>query len=147
MYRWRLMDPAGERFKIVDVKDPRVEVAVPAYYIKRMKIESVRHQGVVNFHAHLEFPLLVVNGQFLGFSKVAVGVGRQLHQLPVIIPVSSRYLNRTRRLSYQESALLRVQRYPVGCPPRNYDEVALVKGEEPEYGLQGSLPFVDKVEL
>src|SRR6266571_3464258 len=113
MYRWRLMDPASER----------------------MKIERVRHQGVVNFHAHLEFSLLIVNGQFLGFSKVPVRIRRQLHQLSVIIHVSTWYINRTRRLSYQESALLRIQRYPVGCPPRNYDEVALVKGEEPEYGF------------
>src|SRR5213083_3305561 len=112
-----------------------------------MKIERVRHQGVVNFHAHLEFSPLIVNSQFLGFSKVAVRVGRQLHQLSVIIPVSSRYLNRTRRLGYEEPALLRVQHYPVGCPPRNYDEVALAKWKEPEHGFKGSLPFVDKVEL
>src|SRR5438128_1161588 len=135
MYRRRLMDPASEGLEIIHVEDPRIQVAIPPYYVKRMKVKGVRHQRVVNFHAHLEFPPLVVNGQFLGFSKVAVGVGRQLHQLPVIIPVSSRYLNRARRLSYQESALLRVQRYPVGCPPRDYDEVALVKGEEPEYGF------------
>src|SRR2546430_1683473 len=81
-----------------------------------MKIERVRHQGVVNFHAHLEFSPLIVNSQFLGFSKVAVRVGRQLHQLSVIIPVSSRYLNRTRRLGYEEPALLRVQHYPVVVP-------------------------------
>src|SRR5438552_10220793 len=100
-----------------------------------MKVKGVRHQGVVNFHAHLEFPLLVVNSQFLGFSKVPVRIWRQLHQLSVIVPVSTRYLNRTRRLGYQEPTLLRVEHYPVGCPPRNYDEIALVKGEEPEYGF------------
>src|SRR5438132_14118825 len=116
MYWWRLMDPAGEGFEIVDVKDPWIEVAVPADYIKRMKVEGVRHQGIVDLHPHLEFSLLVMNGKFLGFSKVAIGIGGQLHQLSVIIPIPSRYLNRTRSLGYQEPALLRVHRYPVGAP-------------------------------
>src|SRR2546422_5392401 len=105
MYWWRLMDPAGEGFEIVDVKDPWIEVAVPADYIKRMKVEGVRHQGIVDLHPHLEFSLLVMNGKFLGFSKVAIGIGGQLHQLSVIIPIPSRYLNRTVRSEEHTSEL------------------------------------------
>jgi hypothetical protein len=72
MYWWGLVDSAGERLEIVDVKDPWVQIAVPANYIERMEVEGVRHQGVVNFHSDLEFSLLIVNSQFLGFSKVSV---------------------------------------------------------------------------
>src|SRR5437016_8352026 len=104
MYRWWLVYPAGEGFEIVDVENPRVYEAVPTYYIQRMKVKGVRHQGVVNFHAHLELSLLIVNSQFFWFSKVAVRIGRQLHQLSVIIPVSSRYIDRTCCIDYQEHA-------------------------------------------
>src|SRR5712692_11052563 len=109
MYRRRLMDPSSKGLEIVDVEDPWVQIAVPANYVERMEVERVRHQGVVNFHSDLEFSLLIVNSQFLGFSKVSVRIWGQLYQLPVIVPISARCLARPRLLGNQEPPSFRVE--------------------------------------
>src|ERR1041384_8031058 len=109
MHRGRQVESPHARLKILDIERPGIIEAVPADYIKRMMIENRFRDCVALLNQQAKLALLVVRTQRFRTPDIALGVGADLGQLPVLVAIAFGRPDVSSALQNQQSdRLLRV---------------------------------------
>jgi hypothetical protein len=74
--RWRLVQPAGDRFKIVYRKCPGIMKTIPTDEVKRVRSVDVRIDQSLFFDQDLEIAFFIVRFQIGRPLNVALAIGR-----------------------------------------------------------------------
>ena len=93
MHRRRLVNPSGDRLKILDVEGVGVEEAVPTHGIERVMPQGVQGVATVGAHHHRKLAALSVARQLQRGAHIALTERRMLHQLTVLVAVALRRLD------------------------------------------------------
>src|SRR5918994_1987394 len=88
--RRRLMDPPDDRFEVVDIERPRIEISVPADHVERMVIQDDLVQAIVLLDEYGEISALIVGAEGCGTAHVTLAVRRALDQLPELVAIALR---------------------------------------------------------
>jgi hypothetical protein len=74
MHWGRLVNFADDRFEVVDVEDPRVEIAVPSHHVEWVVIEGDLVDAVVLLDENREVALLIMGVQLGWPPNVTLGI-------------------------------------------------------------------------
>src|ERR1700749_2264023 len=96
MYGWRLMQPAGYGFKIMDRECPWIMKTVPAHKIKRVCAVDVRIDQSLFFDQYLKVAFFIVRLQVFGLTDVALTIRRVFHQLAIAVHIPFWRTNRAK---------------------------------------------------
>ncbi len=127
MNRWRLMNTSCNRFKILHVKNPRIQISVPAHNVKRMVFKGIVMKTILLFNPDLKLSLLFVHQRVFGQTKITLTEWAVLHKLSHMVQITVWKTDRTSGINYQHASFSCFEYNPIGSSARNVD---VVKGFE-----------------
>src|SRR5690242_14614368 len=127
MHRRRLVHASHNRFEVVDVERPRIEIPIPSDDVERMMIENELIQPVVLLHEEPKVAHFVVCPERDRPADVALRVGCSLLQLAELIAISLRPPHVSAALHDEELWVipLHVELVAMQNPPVNDEVVPL----------------------
>src|SRR4051812_25152737 len=84
----RQVKPTDTRLKVVNVQDPRIVVTIPADNIKWVVIQHELGEAIFFLDDNRVLARLVVRRQTFGPTDVALGIGRALEKLTMLIAIA-----------------------------------------------------------
>ena len=82
------MDATRDRFEILDVKDPGIQIPIPANHVERVVIQNMFAEPVTHFDAHFKIAAFRVCFQLFGQPDIALRIGRMLKELPEFVAIA-----------------------------------------------------------
>ena len=126
--RWGLVDPAGDRLKIVDRKGVGINVTIPTYDVEGVAEVMVGVEVVLLLDVEQKITLLIVGIQACGFADVAFAEGRVFEQLSKLIPVALGRNDGAGRLHDEQTVVRPVEVQLVNRTPGDDQVIAVGKG-------------------
>ena len=147
MYGWRLVHPAGDRFKIVDAEGEGITASVPSHDIKGMMgvMQSIAHPFL--FCMNEEIASRIDGGQSMWWTDIPLAVRRMFQQLAVFAVVSFRISDRTEGFDDEQSIVCPGEFNPVDGAAGNDQIIAIAEGQLPIHRMQDAGAFVDEDHL
>ncbi len=142
--RGRLMNAAGDGFKIIDTETVREIIPVVAHYIKGVTGIGDRMQDALFADFDFKGALGIVGFQLGGEFVIPFAIGRMFQQLPEPVAVALGGVEGIVGFQVQKPVVVTVKFKTMNHPPGNQEVIAFFEGNVPQLGSKGARSAVDK---
>ncbi len=147
VYGGRLMDPAGNGFKIVNGERIGVHVPVPAYQVEGVVEIIIGIDLVLLFDVKEELAMFIMGLQQVRFADIAFAEGRMLGQLPEFIAVTARGGDRPGGFDDKQAVVRPFEFQLVDGAARDDEVVAVLERHVAVHGTKGTRAHMNEDHL
>ena len=145
--RWWLVNPTGDRLKVVDGKCIWEEEPVPTDKVEGVGLVDKIKEVVLLLDLHREGTLFINRFQVLGLAEITLTEGRVLGELAEFIPVAAGSDQRIGGFDKENAVVSGVEFHLVNGSPWDDEVIAGREGELAKAAVQGAGTFVDEQHL
>src|SRR5687767_4376262 len=127
MHGRRLVYASGNRLEVFDVKNPWVEISVPADDIEGVVIKHVFTQPISYFDSHLKLAAFGVRFQFFGDANIALGIRRMFEHLSEFVSIAFGRFDLGWVFNSKETRFVPVNMHLPGCGEWNHNVITFAE--------------------